>query len=258
VTGVRGAEPRDSATAITERLLRDAGLAECRRILDVGCGRGDVTWLAARVAEGARVLGVDSDASAVAAATSRRGPGVENPSFVVQDLGTITSELGSFDAIVGRRVLMYVRDRGAAIRTLASVLEPGGILVFQEADATMTPASIRRFPLHEQVHRWMWDTVVAEGATRSVGFELPGLFESAGLVVEGVRAEAIVETAGHRLPTANVIRVMLPRILAQGIATEQEIDIDTLDSRLADEFAQLAGSAYVGGMAFSAWARKPR
>jgi cyclopropane fatty-acyl-phospholipid synthase-like methyltransferase len=39
---------------ITSRLLRDAGLSRDMRVLDVGCGTGDVSMLAADMVGGAR------------------------------------------------------------------------------------------------------------------------------------------------------------------------------------------------------------
>jgi SAM-dependent methyltransferase len=249
-------EPRDD---VTERLLRDIRLAECQCVLDVGCGRGDVTLMAARLlGDGAEVVGIDCDAAAVDAAKSRaRDLGITNVRFAVLDVGALSPEFGTFDAIIGRRVLMYVPDRPAALRALVSVLVPGGIVGFQEADGSMTPAPPALFPLHLQAHRWIWDTVAREGATTRMGFELPALLASAGLIVEGVRAEAVVELAGLRPFTASIVRMMLPRIVARGVSTAEEIDVDTLDGRLADELAR-AESPYLGGMAFTAWARKRR
>ena len=90
-----------------------------------------------------------------------------------------------------------------------------------------------------------------------VADKAPALLASAGLIVEGVRAEAVVELAGLRQFTASIVRMMLPRIVARGVSTAEEIDVDTLDGRLADELAR-AQSPYLGGMAFTAWARKRR
>ncbi len=48
---------------------------------------------------------------------------------------------------------------------------------------------------------------------------------------------------------------MLPRIVGHGIATEAEIDVDTLEQRLIAEREQ-AGASYIGDMLFGAWATK--
>ncbi|MRG97666.1 methyltransferase domain-containing protein [Polyangium spumosum] len=243
---------------MTERLLRDAGVGAGMRVLDAGCGRGDVTFLVARlVGDGGRVLGIDRDTGALSIARERaRELGLSNVEFMEADLAAPDPDRHGFDAVVGRRVLMYQADRVAAVRALSAALRPGGVMVFHEVDATMVPASRTPLPLHAQVHRWMWETVAREGATTSMGFELPFVLEEAGLVVEDVRAEAVVQTAKARHGGAPILRAMMPRIVGHGVATEAEIDVDTLDERLADELRR-SNAVYIGDMVFGAWARKP-
>ena len=243
---------------MTERLLIDAGIGPGLRVLDVGCGRGDVTLLAARLV-GARgeVVGIDRDIGALQFAEGRaREAGCTNVTFVAGDFAAMGNEHGVFDAAIGRRVLMYQASPVAALRAVVSVLRPGALVVFQEADATMVPASRIPLPLNERANRWMWQTVEREGGNVHMGFDLAPSLEQAGLVVEQVRAEAIVQTSKQRHPVGAVIRAMLPRILEHGVATEAEIDIDTLDERLAAECAA-ASATYIGDMAFGAWARVP-
>lgn len=56
----------------TTRLLIDAGIAEGMRVLDVGCGSGDVSFLLADlVGKDGEIIGVDHDARAVAIARER-------------------------------------------------------------------------------------------------------------------------------------------------------------------------------------------
>jgi SAM-dependent methyltransferase len=56
----------------TERLLRSAGLRGGMRVLDLGCGAGDVSMLAAQlVGPDGTVVGIDPAAAAVALATER-------------------------------------------------------------------------------------------------------------------------------------------------------------------------------------------
>ena len=96
--------------------------------------------------------------------------------------------------------------------------------------------------------------VEREGGSLRMGFELPGAMARAGIVVADVRAEAVVQTSQRRLPTAATVRAVLLRIVERGVATVEEVDVDTLDARL-DEELRAADAAYVGDMVFSAWGR---
>ncbi|MET0404277.1 MAG: methyltransferase domain-containing protein, partial [Cystobacter sp.] len=56
----------------TLRLLADAGVREGMRVLDVGCGWGNVSFLAAElVGELGRVVGIDRDAAPLAVGQQR-------------------------------------------------------------------------------------------------------------------------------------------------------------------------------------------
>lgn len=248
----------DIVGAMTERLLVDAGIGAGMRVIDAGCGRGDVSILVARlVGEHGLVLGVDRDAHPLAAARERaRDLGLSNITFAVSDLCALSPDHGAFDAVVGRRVLMYQPDPVDDVRQLVRALRPGGLVIFQEHDSTMTPGRLTPLPLHERVHGWIWRTVEREGANIHMGFDLPFVLARVGLAVEHVRAEAIVQTPEMRYPVVAIVRAMLPRIVQQSVATEEEVDIDTLDRRLAEELEK-ANATYISDMVFGAWARKP-
>jgi SAM-dependent methyltransferase len=100
---------------ITERLFRDAGLRRGMRVLDVGCGVGDVTCLVAQIvgSEGA-VVGVDFAGTVLSTARSRAASrGLRWTRFVEADIAQVSlSDLSiqRFDAVVGRLVLMYQAD----------------------------------------------------------------------------------------------------------------------------------------------------
>jgi SAM-dependent methyltransferase len=92
------------------------------RILDVGCGTGQLT---ARIAEsGAQVEGFDRSASMVAQA-SEQFPAL---TLEVADVTTYTPR-AHYDAVFSNAVLHWVRDADAAARTIASALRPGGRMV---------------------------------------------------------------------------------------------------------------------------------
>lgn len=240
----------------TRRLLDDAGISGGMRVLDIGCGSGDVALIAADlVGPTGAVVGVDRDSGAIAAARDRaRLDGMGHAAFEVADLARLP-DLGMFDAIVGRRVLMYQADPVAALRGLQPFLRSGGLVVLQEHDTTMTPASVRDMPLHATAQGWMKRTIEREGADIHMGFNLHHVLAAAGMLVCRVIAEAIVQTPTQKYPVGAIIRAMLPRIVGLGVATEEEIDIETLDSRL-DAERMATGATYVGDVMFGAWARK--
>jgi hypothetical protein len=130
------------------------------------------------------------------------------------------------------------------------------LIVFQEHDTTMVPASLQGMPLHSKVQNWIKQTIEREGADIHMGFNLHGVLTQAGFSVEHVRAEAIVQTPTQIYPVASIVRAMLPRIVARGVAGESEIDIDTLETRL-DRERLSANTTYIGDVMFGAWGRKP-
>jgi trans-aconitate methyltransferase len=120
---------------LTEDLLRRAGLVAGMRVLDVGCGAGDVSLLAARfVGPTGAVLGIDRSAEAVAwARQCAAQAGAAWAEFAAADLGRVEPP-GTFDALIGRLILLYLPDRAAILRRLVGRLQPEGIVAFQEMD----------------------------------------------------------------------------------------------------------------------------
>ena len=81
-----------------------------------------------------------------------------------------------------------------AIRHLARHVRAGGLVVFHEHSSTMTPASLVPMPLYERAQQWIWQTVEREGGDIHMGFRPQKALTEAGLSLEDVRAEAIVQT----------------------------------------------------------------
>lgn len=241
---------------ITKELLVDAGIKKDMHVLDIGCGRGDVSLLLAEmVGIKGTVLGLDIDENSLNYARERtREQKLTNVTFMKADLNELSTN-DRFDAIVGRRVLMYLPDPEKVVSDLSVLLKVGGVMAFQESDSTMSPRSIVRMPLHDKVNKWIWDTVEREGGNTHIGFNLWNILRQKGLIVEKVRAEATVQTPDTLLPIAPIVQAMMHRIIDKGVATEDEIGINTLAHRLAEENA-MSNTTYIREMVFCAWARK--
>ncbi len=101
-------------------------------VLDVGCGEGQYAREIARRYPGARVVGVDVDAAAIAIASARCPPGA-NVRFLRHDARQPIAETvvpeGGFDAVVMWMVLLYMPDKPSALANAAAVLAPRGTLM---------------------------------------------------------------------------------------------------------------------------------
>lgn len=239
--------------------MRWAGIGPGMKVLDLGSGTGAVAFAAAEiVGPTGRVLGVDLQETPVATATANGAAlGLDNVSFVQGDLNTWTTD-EPFDAITGRLITMYLPDPGRVIHRLASYVRPGGVVLLQE----FSISSVRQVP-ETPLFRRTLDAVLAAfaagGTPTDLGLDLDRVFVAAGLpgptMLVGTRWERGPQaSAYHQL--AAITRTLLPVIVANGIASTAEIDIDTLEHRLRAE----AGAVDAGcgaSLLVSAFTRVP-
>jgi SAM-dependent methyltransferase len=246
---------------MTARLLQDAGVRRGMRVLDVGCGVGDVTCLVADIVgpEG-EVVGLDFAGSVLSTARKRAASrGLTCARFVEGNVGGVTLEdLGSapFDGVVGRLVLMYQPDPTAVLRHLSGMLRPGGVVAFLEGVA-FPPLSWPSRPLYVGLMGRLLATFELSGARVDMGLRLHQTFVEAGLPEPEVRLEGTViagaDARGFRW-VAELVRSTLPAMERLGIATAEEIEIESLEDRLAAEAAAAPGSVCCLGLG-GAWVR---
>ncbi len=226
--------------AVTRRFFTEAGISSGMKVLDIGSGAGDVAMTAAELVgpEGA-VVGVDVNPAILETAQARaQAAGFSNVEFVAGDARTL--ELGNdFDAVTGRLVLMYMADPADALKQLATRLRPGGIVAFQEAD--FTPYRQMYNPDTPQTNKlidWAIGLFEQAGAHIDMGFNLYHAFVEAGLPEPYMHCEYPVggpeSWAGYEF-AANSFRSMLPLMEELGIATAEEVDVETMAERVRQE-----------------------
>ena len=243
---------------VTLRFLEDAGITAGMRVLDVGAGAGDVTLLLAeKVGPAGQVIAVDNNPAILDIAWRRvEAAAFTNVSFVQGDVATIEFE-GDFDAIVGRFILQHLRQPVNVLARLAHFMHPEGIIGFQELDQTRLFYSMPPASLYDQAFFWIREAVGRAGLDPHLGMRLYSVFLDAGLPAPEMRSDAVVGAApdwiGYEV-IAGTVRSLLPLILKFGIATEQEVAIDTLASRLQVEIVSQRGMGR-GPDVISAWTR---
>ncbi|MDI3385050.1 methyltransferase domain-containing protein [Streptomyces sp. B-S-A8] len=118
-------------SGFNELLLDAAGFGPEGRVLDIGCGSGQTTRLAARRAARGRVLGVDLSAPMLdRARASAAREGLDNVTFERADAQVHAFSPGAFDAAVSRYGVMFFADPVAAFANIGGALRPGGRLAF--------------------------------------------------------------------------------------------------------------------------------
>jgi 2-polyprenyl-3-methyl-5-hydroxy-6-metoxy-1,4-benzoquinol methylase len=120
-------------------------------LLDVGCGPGTITVdLARRLAPG-RVVGIDAAAGPLDEArefADREGVPV---AFSVGDTYALDFADDSFDVVHAHQVLQHLTDPVAALREMARVCRPGGVIAVRDVDYAATSW----FPLDPGLDRWL-------------------------------------------------------------------------------------------------------
>jgi len=228
-----GAQTRDT--------LSRAGLSTGMRVLDIGCGAGDVSMIAAEIVgpEG-YVLGIDSANRALSPARARAAQAdYEWLDFAQADVDTYRSE-PLFDAVIGRFILMYVADPAATLKRVATFVRPGGIVAFIEMDIDQAGAIPEMTLLRTHID-WMAATYRKAGAEPNMGSKLYAAFRAAGLAPRlfgSCRVESGPDSVAYDF-AAETLRSLLPAMQRHGITTAHDVQIDTVAARLRE--AALAG-----------------
>ena len=119
-----------------------------QRVLDVGCGPGNLTAeIAGRVAPG-RVAGIDASAEIIAQAATEHGAVAE---FAVGDVYALAAADATFDVVHAHQVLQHLDDPVAALGEMRRVTRRDGVVAARDADyGGMTWA-----PSSAALDRWM-------------------------------------------------------------------------------------------------------
>ena len=243
---------------LTRHWLENIGVRAGMRILDVGSGVGDMAMLLASLAgPTVEIIGVDLDGSALATARQRVAEaGLNSVSFRIGNFLDYESDR-TFDAVVGRMVLVHQPDPISALRCLLTHLRPGGIVAFQEPWFSQI-FCYPQVPLLQDLVGWITATFKAAGLDPDLGSRLHVIFAGADLPDPELcfenridyRADLEICELG-----ADTVRSLLPTMEGLGIVTREVIEPDTLAWRLRRQ--AIEHGAVFGVMPMvGAWSRK--
>lgn len=248
--------------APTRALLERCGIRPGHRVLDLGCGAGDVTLLVSDVVgpDGA-VIGVDRAPEAIATARGRAASdGRRNVTFVQSAIDDLA--LAPVDAVVGRFVLMHQASPVDVLRHAARLVRPGGIVAMMEShlDALVqqwhsSPPSAAYTNLLDVMLR----TIRAAGGRTDMGLRLRGTFLDAGLPDPAIDVHGTL--AGRDAPRlcrymADSVRSMAAMAERLGVEMLPAARIDEMERGMLED-AGRPGAVMNGPLVVSAWCTLP-
>ncbi|MGW4688763.1 class I SAM-dependent methyltransferase [Streptomyces sp. NPDC004244] len=230
----------------TRARLRSLGVGPGWRCLEAGAGTGTVARWLADEAGADEVVALDRD-------TGRLAP-LAGPRLRVReaDLTRLAAEpdLGTFDLVHSRFVLMHLPERRDVVRALVERLNPGGFLVVSDAADVPDPAD--RHSAYRRTLDAMWRTLAETIGTDVAAVRAhPHVLRAAGL--EGVAAELVCPPLTPGAPLAafwsGTWERMRPDLLAG------RLDAATLDEALA--YLASPALAELGPGMLTVWGRRP-
>lgn len=243
---------------LTERFLQRAGLSHGMRVLDIGCGIGDVSLVAAEIAgPTGEVIGIDLDEEALRVAEPRAiERGYRHLTFERADFNDYRpAQL--FDAVVARHVLIHASDPLSVIRKAGGWLHAGGLAAFEEYDLSFWPAGYPNTKLAGRLEQALVKLFRGITPHANVGMRLFHLLHAAGFREPQSRAECLMEGSAESdfyEWLAETVRSVLPAMEKFGLAGAVG-DPDTLTERLRGE-TLAAGGCIRSPLIVGAFARK--
>jgi SAM-dependent methyltransferase len=235
----------------TFRHIEALGIETGDRCWEVGAGGPSVArWLAGRVGSGGRVLVTDIDVSWAQHAAC---PEVE---VRRHDVALDPPPDETFDLVHARLVLVHVTGRDEALRSMVSVVAPGGWVLVEDADPALQPLSCldprsAEEELANRIRTGFRALMARRGAELAYGRTLPRLLRGAGLVDVAADAYFPVALPGCAELERTTIAVIRDQLVEHGIATSPEID--THLANVAAGVLDLAQPPMI-----SAWGRAPQ
>ncbi|OKH74047.1 hypothetical protein EB72_17670 [Mycobacterium sp. SWH-M1] len=242
----------------TDMLFRRGGLRPGMRVLDLGSGPGDVSFLVAGiVGDEGSVLGLEQDPAQLAVAEQRREHlGLGNVLFEQGDARTFVSD-EPFDAVVCRLLLMHLPDAADVLAHHRRNLRPGGVFIAVDYDMTGARA-LPEVDLFTRVGDWIQAGFAHAQADAAVGMRFPVLFEQAGYADVGTLGLQVYfpprarQAAGY---VVGVVRALEDAIIASGAATADDLDLATLEQRLGEAIEE-RGAVWTMPTIVGGWGRR--
>jgi 2-polyprenyl-3-methyl-5-hydroxy-6-metoxy-1,4-benzoquinol methylase len=175
----------------TLELLKKTGIASGWECLEVGAGAGSILrWLGGQVGPSGRVVGVDMNTAHLAEFKNR-------PYQIIEGNVAACADLGRFDLIHARYVLIHNTNSVEILAHLQSLLKPGGYLGLEEPDFESAAwIDEEHAALGGRVNRAICAMFSGMALDPGFGKRMPWIVSRHGLIIQDVKVVAHLEPGG--------------------------------------------------------------
>jgi 2-polyprenyl-3-methyl-5-hydroxy-6-metoxy-1,4-benzoquinol methylase len=228
----------------TEALFHRVGLRDGLRVVELGCGSGNIAcWVAQQVAPGGSVVGIDIASDQIEQARQQaQRRNLRNIEFHVADAYSPRLPERSFDLVYCRLVLSHLTRPAEALAAMRSLARPGGLVICEEIDIGCwlcdPPAKAMSsfFALNGALGERL-------GENFCLGASLHRLFREVGFARPEVGTNFVLALRGEQKRLLGMtFAEFAPELVSEGLASQTEVDQVAADLiTLADDETTLFG-----------------
>lgn len=235
--------------------LRKMGLRSNMKILEIGCGAGQMTvWLAKQVLKGGKVIAIDSsDKQLTSAQSLAEQEGLTNIEFRLLSAYEINLLPSStFDMVFARFVFAHLLEHRSVLEKVKDVLKPKtGTIVIQDVIAS----HIFSYPENSLFNQWLQLALTVYqhfNKDPDIGKKLVGLYHEVGLTaIDYEYHHPLLKTEHEKLQMVRGIveskKFMLEHNLADERTLDKLIEDLTVEANSPETIVSFMPNMIVGG-----------
>jgi 2-polyprenyl-3-methyl-5-hydroxy-6-metoxy-1,4-benzoquinol methylase len=214
------------------------------RILDVGCGNGNIARGIGSL--GYVVAGIDFSRDAINYARSKNR--LANVSFSVRSAEEVSMQ-EHFDAVICSEVLEHLHNPGSLVHTITTILKPGGVLIATVPNGSGPREMLVTRPVQAMSNTWMGKVI--NGSKRVMGYTNATVQSQSS---DLTHVQFFTRTAISTLISMNGFELLqfrhsnsIEKVFPYSMITRHVKFLSRLDNRMADHLPSMFSSGFNTG-----------
>lgn len=223
----------------TEAFLRSRGMKTGDRVLVIGSGGGDESFMfSTLVGSTGKVLGIDiSDQQVSIANTRAKEKKILNTEFKTLDANALNSLEGEFDFVYCRMLLIHLSNPQNVLEKMYSKVKDGGILACEEPEVSMCHTIPSSAAFNEHISL-LCRLISKNGGDPDIGPKLYNMFRTISSNLVGISfSQPIVTDVKLKKAVPLSVQSCAPGYITNGLTTEKNVKklIEEINAQVVEQ-----------------------